>query len=403
MIVGGHSMAEQHSYGISKTFANGFATVGSAVWACAFSGHALQLTYNAGVAGNTTAQYLARQQADVLSQVGDFVYNLIGINDFSASVPMATIKANLVAIWKAQLGAGKIPIQGLLTAVDTVAVPSYASSLAGVPELNAWICQYAAANPWLIVVDLYSATIDPTGATYKMPAANTTDGLHMSAIGAQLQGMALWNAVKPYVRPRVGLVSSNADSNLVDSSSLQYAPNPMFTGTTGGLNPGAGTITGTVPDNWTFGIFAGTNAVTLTTVASPNGVGNGLRVQTSGAGSCQLSLYFTNALAAPATGSQWIAEMGMKVTSLTAPSEINSVIAKTTNGTGAEVGSSVSNSIPFPATISNGGLITLSTPIVTIEPGTITGFRMFNNLSFNAGGACDLILYAPSFRKIVPL
>lgn len=53
---------------------------------------------HAGVGGDTSAQLLARIQADVIAKAPNWCHIMIGTNDARASVPLATYKANVQAI-----------------------------------------------------------------------------------------------------------------------------------------------------------------------------------------------------------------------------------------------------------------------------------------------------------------
>ncbi|MEN8582808.1 GDSL-type esterase/lipase family protein [Burkholderia sp. RS01] len=70
---------------------------GMLTWAQFFSGQRLQLLRNSGVGGERTDQILARVATGVLSYKPGYV--TAGTNDVAQAIPMATIKANLAAIW----------------------------------------------------------------------------------------------------------------------------------------------------------------------------------------------------------------------------------------------------------------------------------------------------------------
>lgn len=403
MIVGGHSMAENHSAaGIYPLFDRGYSGRGAGAWACHLSKGALALIRNAGVAGESTTAYLARQQADILSQPGDCVLNMIGTNDFGTATPVdfATTKSNLEAIWRGQLNAGKIPIQCTVTAVDVGAFTSYEARQHEIPKLNEWIFAFARANPWLIVADTYGATIDPSSTAYKMLGVATDDGLHKSTAGGYLEGIAVWNALKPMLMARTGRVSSNADSRLVYAGSNQMIPNPMLLGTAGVATPGAGTITGTVPDQWTVNNIAGAPEVTLSKVASPSGVGDGLRMQIKSAASSQVIVYPTNQFSdSVLAGEFYYAECDLDVSAMSGITELNWRQRRVIGGVTYDVASCGADSTTFPATALES--MSMRTPTVQIQAGSATNINGQLFIAIAAGGSCDLIFSRPEMRKVV--
>ena len=402
MIVGGHSFAEQHSMGApSPTFALGYGGRGSGVWACHYSRGVLRLVYNAGVAGESSTAYRARQ-ASILAIECDIILNCIGVNDFGTTtpVPLPTIKTNLEAIWRGQLAAGRIPVQYTVTAVGTTAFPSYAARQHEIPQLNAWIVAFAAKNPWLVVVDEYAATINSLDVTsYKMLAIATYDDLHKTTAGGSYGGLDTWNALKRFAGPRIGRVASNADSRLVSSTSDQLIPNPMLVGTAGTKTIGAGTITGTVPDGWTAHNVAGAPAVTLTSVASPSGIGNGVRIQITSAGSCQFYLYPTTTFeGAVVAGEPYYAEVDLDIAAMSLVTDLNFRQRLVTAAGTTLIASMGSDDTTYPNTAQPG--MTFRTPD-NIMPASTTIVNGVLVIAISAGGSIDVVFSRPEFRKVV--
>lgn len=62
------------------------------------SGYAASDIINAGIGGNTSAQFLARLQTDVIALGPAVCCVMVGANDYAQGVPVATYKSNLEAI-----------------------------------------------------------------------------------------------------------------------------------------------------------------------------------------------------------------------------------------------------------------------------------------------------------------
>lgn len=402
MSVAGHSFAEQHSMGApSATFALGYGGRGNGVWACHYSRGVLRLVYNAGVGGESSTAYLARQ-ASVLAIECDIILNCIGVNDFGTTTPVTlpTIKTNLESIWRGQLAAGRIPVQYTVTAVDVTAFPTYAARQHEIPQLNAWIVAFAAKNPWLVVVDEYASTINSLDVTnYKMLAIATYDGLHKTTAGGSYGGLDTWNALKRFAGPRIGRVASNADSRVVSSTSDQLIPNPMLVGTAGTAIPGTGTITGTVPDGWTANNLAGSPTVTLITAVSPSGIGNGLRIQVTSAGSCQFLLYPTTTFqGSVVAGDSYYAEADIDIAAMSLVTDLNFRQRLVTAAGTTLIASMGSDNTTYPNTAQPG--MTFRTPD-NVMPASTTIVNGVFAISISAGGSIDIVFSRPEFRKVV--
>lgn len=111
--------------------------------------------YNCGIGGNTTAQMLART-SDVSGQTPRPTRVLVwgGINDLFANVPVATVKANLNAIWNGFATGGIAPSLYTIAPVKeggTLVGERYAEISAKIADVNAFIEQKAAENRWQLV------------------------------------------------------------------------------------------------------------------------------------------------------------------------------------------------------------------------------------------------------------
>jgi lysophospholipase L1-like esterase len=142
-----------------------------------------RLIYNAGISGNTTAQMLARIQADVIAKAPSYCIVLGGTNDIGGSVAPATTRANLTAIYDALLAAGIAPITATITPRNANA------DVAGVRDLNNWIRGNSAIRG-LHCIDINAALVDPDTSFYT--SGLNADTIHPNPAGA----VAMANAAK---------------------------------------------------------------------------------------------------------------------------------------------------------------------------------------------------------------
>lgn len=177
----------------------------------AATGHRLRTLANAGVGGETTTQILARVQSDVIALKPGWCHAQGGTNDISAATPLATIQANLSAIWDALDNAGIRVITGTIPPRQTYT----GSQKADTENMNAWIRAQGQARTNLIVVDYYSVLAFPASGTYSTGGV-TYDGIHPSSIGAHLMGQLFAQTVGPHIPQNTILCTVETDAtNLI--------------------------------------------------------------------------------------------------------------------------------------------------------------------------------------------
>lgn len=208
-------------------------------------------TLNGGVTGNTTAQILARVQADVLALNPGYAHVLAGTNDAISGVAFATTQANLIAIYDA------IQSAGIRLIVGTIAPYSSATTaqLVAIERINKFIREQARTRPGVLLVD-YHAVLANADGNFRITGtlAYTADGTHPSCGGAMRMGKALADVLAPVVPASLDLPSSNVDSvtNQASFAVPNILTNPMMIGTTGT----AGTeLTGPIATSWVIGKF----------------------------------------------------------------------------------------------------------------------------------------------------
>lgn len=135
----------------------------------------LQFVRNAGIAGNTTPQMLARLQTDVLAYAPDVVLLMCGTNDIVAGQTNAQYQTWLSAL-------EKIIVRCLQAGIEVI--------LATPPTKNSGSAEMRHAIPWLYdlakfyglrLIDAFRATVDPLSGQYK--TGYSDDGTHPNQTG----------------------------------------------------------------------------------------------------------------------------------------------------------------------------------------------------------------------------
>lgn len=162
VIVAGDSIASQCGSTAQAIIDKSFYHSSWMHWANTALDHRLTITKNAGVGGNTTAQLLARLDADVINQPGEIVALNIGVNDLfnGAGTTLATMKANLTEI------VGRILAAGKKIAWNTTTPSGYSTTTtrANQADLNAWIKSYGKAQGGAVtVIDMFAVSAGADG------------------------------------------------------------------------------------------------------------------------------------------------------------------------------------------------------------------------------------------------
>lgn len=195
--------------------------------------------WSAGIGGEVTSQILARV-GDVTGLLPKPHLCIVqgGTNDVLTSVPVATTKSNLVAMYDALEAAGIEPIACLIPPSDTQPTR--------VVILNAWIAAYAAYRG-LRCLDNYSENADPDG-TWR--TGYSGDGTHPNATSARLMGERVVRALAPNAS------AEHLLAGFTGADTTNLIVNGTFTGDTSGdgvadhwgLNtPGSHVTTALVP------------------------------------------------------------------------------------------------------------------------------------------------------------
>lgn len=232
---------------------------GMFAWANAQLGHPFTMAGNAGVMGDTSEQILARIDA-ALAIPADIVTVLAGANDFAQGWTASRTITALTAIYAKVRAAGRRLV--VLTTMSRSTMNSTAGYLY-LGTVNRFIKSYARSTPGVVLADISSAMTDPaTGVPYTItPFYATADGTHPNAVGAQLMGKVLADALRPLV-PMSDIFSSN------NNDPLNLMRNACNLGTGGTVANG---ITGTPGTQWGYSGSGGTVAGAVSKVARTDG------------------------------------------------------------------------------------------------------------------------------------
>lgn len=155
-------------------------------------------TYNRGVAGNTTAQMVARWATDMTPLAVNAKYAIIqgGVNDIPNGATAATIQANLTTMAGYATADGMQPI--VCTITPSVGISGYSGGEATRLAVNAWIRQNFAR-----VIDLAAIVEDPYNRAQLRRQTNWEgDGTHFGseakrAIGSYAASLSFWDLPRP--------------------------------------------------------------------------------------------------------------------------------------------------------------------------------------------------------------
>lgn len=206
---------------------------GFVTWFNMASGWRFNIVFNGAQSGDTTADALARIDADCMAYNPQVVIMQIpGINDTSAGngpVAEETTWANQKAIIDRIVGSNATLILLNVTPVATGEAAGRATlqNMQRVIRLNRRLAEYVSTKPGVILFDAWGRVVSPTDAT-GLAAANilrtAPDAIHYSQRGGRMIGDALWSQVQQYFphNPEP-LPKSIADSYTAGAATLTSA------------------------------------------------------------------------------------------------------------------------------------------------------------------------------------
>lgn len=238
-------------------------------WALALLGNPFSMLPfgDAGVGSDTSAQLLARYDADVIAHAPDLVMLLIGTNDLGNAVDT---RANLAEMIARNRAIGARTLIGKIMPRGSVGVPMSAPMIAKWELVNAWIDTQAADD--VVVWDAESAIGNGDAAhTMKMGHSHGGDNLHPNPLGAKVIGAVVAEALRPMIGRGPSIPTSNSEpGNLVS--------NAQMLGSAGSLS---GLATGTLADSY-IGDVTGGAAASYAKIATDDGNGFWQEIVASG-------------------------------------------------------------------------------------------------------------------------
>ncbi|MCC6503470.1 MAG: hypothetical protein IT362_10085 [Deltaproteobacteria bacterium] len=150
----------------------------------------VQLVANRGLNSDQSSHIDARIQSDVIDQGAQTVVILVGTNDITAGVALATIEANI------QSAANKAAASGLTVCLASVPPKNDWNSTQNAKRasLNAWLQSHSSANNYRFA-DVYNAVKNPFNPDQIDPACDSGDGLHFTTHGLQVIADTVYSAL----------------------------------------------------------------------------------------------------------------------------------------------------------------------------------------------------------------
>ncbi len=379
------------------------------------SGLKLKLLNNAGLAHDTAAGGVtagvpglySRLQKDVFSYNPQMVILMIGVNDLQAGQTAQQTFASIKLIADAIV---KNNIRLVLCTLNPVN-STYSSIAPSIPVLNALIRSYTETKQGVVLADTYSALVDPTSTagyvlTSPSSSSNTLDGLHPSAVGAQLMASVISNSIAFFHVPKISLNSSYNDAFVNNAASTNTLINPLMQGT-GGTTSGTG-ASGTVPTNWVVSAAGGGSQTAVASIvartAATDGdiLGNNINVVfTSAAANDNVVIRSAAPMTGQFTNGEWLyADCAISWSSATNMSYLEASISLVVGGVTytSYWGSVVSTT--FPASYSP---YPIRVPPLYVPSGTISSGNFYINTLFSGVGGATITLGRCQLRQAATL
>lgn len=202
----------------------------------------LMIVQSSGVGGDTSAQVLARLQANGINPLAKILLYIEGTNDAGTGASDSTHAANMKAIADYAIERGVIPV--------LCVTPPRDGAFAAAANLNALQDQFLGLKYGIPSFDLFSRWVDGADGTWS--AGASIDGTHPVQAVYDLSGRDLWalinNGQPDYFIPR-----TNTGNGLIQSNVLQYTD----------------TNADGLPDGWTANNFTGQSYPTMQDYAYP--------------------------------------------------------------------------------------------------------------------------------------
>lgn len=384
----------------------------------ALLGQRLNLINNAGSAGDTTTQMLARINSTNLGvgfgQIGSegvppalppgplvgspkIIFVMGGFNDiFGGGATATSVIANLQLIYSQLLATGALVIAMTVTCPNSSTSNYSTATVAVLLAVNDYIRATTRVTAGMILVDAFAAIVDPTNAQVQgLPGVYRDGAIHPNNVGGWLIAQKVVTALSSVIPPTDLLPASNAATFALSSSITQIITNPLLTGSTAATGTG---ISGNGPSPALTYTTSGSATAVISVASRVDGYGqNVVAAITSSASGDALQIVWPDIHADAVVGGLYVATCEFNVTG---PSAAALVAADNLAGIqlAIQYNNGVSNYFAYDWSYSaafdkpfNGGNFTAqlrTRPLTIPSSGTPTTFRPFVNSFYQgAGGA----------------
>lgn len=361
--------------------------IGYFTWGNALSGMRFNVLNNAGIAGNTTTQMLARIATDVLAYKPKICTVMGGTNDTDTD-PVVVVP-NLRSIYQTLTAAG-------IYVVALAVLPRPTGSTAqkqNILLVNRWIADYWASKSGGEFVDAFAAVVDPTSTTQAATSNALSDNVHPSNLGAYWIGKKISPVLQRF-SSNSALVSSAYDDAYVNTASLVKSKNPMMLGS-GGV--AYAPFTGAAATGFSVSA-SGSPSGTASVVARADGMGNDQVVtitSTANNDKCIINPLILFGAGGLAVGDQFYVEFEVSIVSPVALKSVEAYMLAQGDNSG--------NSAAFTPVGASGNLpeaatFTMRTPVATIPAGS-TAPALTIAFTFSGAGSATIKIGRLAVRK----
>jgi hypothetical protein len=184
--------------------------------------------------------------------------------------------AHINGLVSAVLAMGMVPIVSMPLAIgDIHATPSDPASMekaAALRSIRSALLQMAATNPGVIVLDTYTASVDPQDPLGRFkPGYAPLDGIHPSTFGAASIAQAMSAYLRQFLTPADTFPTSINDDQTINPNSTNIVQNGLMAGSGGNVGASAyNSINGSPPTGWEISASGGTASAPLNMAISGN-------------------------------------------------------------------------------------------------------------------------------------
>lgn len=208
----------------------------------------------------------------------DYAFIQYCTNDVNAMVPpdVSGCLAHINSIVSAVLEMGMVPIVSMPLAIGDIHAapsdPASAEKAAALKNIRSALLQAAATNPNVVVLDTYSASVDPQDPLGRFkPNYAPLDGIHPSTFGAASIAQAMSTYLKQFLTPVDTFPTSINDDQTINPNSTNIVQNGLMAGSGGNVGTDTyNSINGNPPTGWGISASGGTATAPLNMAVSGN-------------------------------------------------------------------------------------------------------------------------------------